>query len=113
MRRGEVWVANLNPNKGGEVGKVRPVLVLQADAVTQTGLRTVLVVPLSRQYWRGLQPMRVRISARDRLGTDSWVMIEQVRAIDRVRFGDGPLTTVSNDEMTAVEKSLRAMLGIL
>jgi len=31
IRRGEIWVANLNPNKGGEIGKVRPVVVLQED----------------------------------------------------------------------------------
>ena len=30
MRRGEVWVARLNPNQGAEVGKVRPVVVIQA-----------------------------------------------------------------------------------
>ena len=28
MRRGEVWVARLNPNQGAEVGKVRPVVVI-------------------------------------------------------------------------------------
>jgi mRNA interferase MazF len=27
IRRGEVWVARLNPNQGAEVGKVRPVVV--------------------------------------------------------------------------------------
>lgn len=31
MRRGEIWTANLNPNKGGEIGKVRPVMILQDD----------------------------------------------------------------------------------
>ena len=29
MKRGEIWVANLNPNRGAEVGKIRPVLILQ------------------------------------------------------------------------------------
>ena len=28
MRRGEVWVARLNPNQATEVGKVRPVVVI-------------------------------------------------------------------------------------
>ena len=31
MKRGEVWVANLNPTRGREVGKIRPVLVIQGD----------------------------------------------------------------------------------
>jgi mRNA interferase MazF len=31
MRRGEVWVARLDPNQGREIGKTLPVLVIQAD----------------------------------------------------------------------------------
>ncbi|WP_199195227.1 type II toxin-antitoxin system PemK/MazF family toxin [Thiomonas sp. X19] len=46
IRRGEVWTANLNPNKGGEIGKVRPVLVLQDTALTQAGLATIIAAPL-------------------------------------------------------------------
>jgi mRNA interferase MazF len=37
MRRSEVWVAHLNPNQGAEVGTVRPVVVSQADALTEAG----------------------------------------------------------------------------
>ena len=43
MRRGEVWVARLNPNQGAEVGKVRPVVAaalasLQLLDPARTGL---------------------------------------------------------------------------
>jgi hypothetical protein len=44
MRRGEVWVARLNPHQGAELGKVQPVVVIQADALTEAGLATLLVV---------------------------------------------------------------------
>ena len=37
-------MARLNPNQGAEVGKVRPVVVIQADALTEAGLATLLVV---------------------------------------------------------------------
>jgi mRNA interferase MazF len=40
MRRGEIWVANLNPTRGAEIGKVRPVLVLQSDWLTAAGSDT-------------------------------------------------------------------------
>ena len=42
IRRGEVWVARLNPNQGAEVGKVRPVVVMQADLLTR---------PISPRCW--------------------------------------------------------------
>lgn len=56
IRRGEVWVARLNPNQGAEVGKVRPVVVIQADALTDAGVATVVVVPLTTQQRRGPKP---------------------------------------------------------
>ena len=31
IRRDQVWTANLNPNRGQEMGRIRPVLILQAD----------------------------------------------------------------------------------
>lgn len=67
VRRGEVWVARLNPNHGQEIGKTRPVLVLQANALIRGGLPTILAAPLSTQFRKGLEPLRVPISARDRL----------------------------------------------
>lgn len=113
MRRGEVWTANLNPNKGAEIGKVRPVLVIQDDRLNETGLQTILVLPLTTQFRPAFAPMRVKLQARDRLVKDSYVMVEQVRGADRGRFGEGPLATLTAEEMAAVEKGLRAVMGML
>ena len=58
MRRGEVWVARLNPHQGAELGKVRPVVVIQADALTEAGLATLLVVlDLARGGIAGLRQL--------------------------------------------------------
>ncbi|KAF0103698.1 MAG: mRNA interferase [bacterium] len=113
MRRGEVWTANLNPNKGAEIGKIRPVLVIQDDRLNQTGLQTILVLPLTTQFRPAFAPMRVKLPARDRLVKDSYVMVEQTRVADRSRFGEGPLATLTAEEMAAVEKSLRTVMGML
>ncbi len=112
MKRGDVWVARLNPNKGTEVGKTRPVIVMQADAILASGLHTVIAVPLTTQFRPKVEPMRIRVVARDRLLKDCFAMIEQTRALDRSRFGDGPLTALTAEEMAAVEKSLKAVMGI-
>jgi mRNA interferase MazF len=112
MRRGEVWTANLNPNKGGEIGKTRPVLILQDDAMIDSGLPTILVAPLTSQFRPILAPLRVLVTPRGQLKALSYVMIEHIRALDRSRFGEGPLATVTAEEMAAVEKSLRGVLGL-
>jgi mRNA interferase MazF len=111
-RRGDIWVARLNPNRDGEIGKVRPVVVIQSDALSAAGLATVLVVPLTTQHRPGSEALRVHISARGRLLRDCWAMAEQVRALDRSRFGDGPLATLTADELAALERALQAALGM-
>lgn len=111
-RRGDIWVARLSPNQGGEIGKVRPVVVIQSDALTAAGLATVLVVPLTTQHRPGSEALRVRIAARGRLLRDCWAMAEQVRALDRSRFGDGPLATLTAEELAALERAVTAGLGI-
>ena len=113
MRRGEIWVGNLNPNRGGEAGKIRPVLVLQADFLTEQGEPTVIVLPLTTQVRKSKEPLHVTIAARDRLEQECQVMPEQPRTLDRSRLVDGPLTRLTPEELGAVEKSFRAVTGLL
>lgn len=49
MRRGEVWVANLNPTRGREIGKVRPVVVMQADALGAAVTPLLICLPMTTQ----------------------------------------------------------------
>lgn len=113
MKRGEVWVGNLNPSRGREIGKVRPVLVIQADELTETNTPMVVVLPLSTKVYPGFKRWRIALPARDRLLKPCQVITDQPRALDRDRIGAGPLTTLSAEEMAAVEKSLRAVMGML
>ena len=112
IRRGQIWTANLNPNRGHEVGKIRPVLVVQGDWLSAAQSRTVVVLPLTSEVRREAEPLRVTIGARDNLRLDSQVVVEQPRTLDRRRLGDGPLTELSIDEMARVEECLLAVLGI-
>ncbi|MFZ0488314.1 MAG: type II toxin-antitoxin system PemK/MazF family toxin [Arenicellales bacterium] len=113
MRRGEVWVASFRPWRGREVGKVRPCLLVQADWLTRAGGVTILVLPLTTQsHGEGSERLRIPLPARDRLKRPCFVMVDKMRAIDRGLFGEGPLTVLSREEMTGVERSLRAVLGI-
>ena len=112
MKRGEIWIGNLNPNRGAETGKTRPVLVIQADFLTQQGSDTVVVLPLTTQVRPGKEPLHVTIAARGRLRQACQVMPEQPRTLDRGRLADGPLAELSVEEMAKVERSLLAVLGM-
>jgi mRNA interferase MazF len=113
MRRAEVWVANLNPSRGHEVGKIRPVLVIQSDELDASVSPMVICLPLTSQVYPGFSRWRISLPARDRLLRPCQVITDQPRAVDRSRFGDGPLTTLTAQEMAAVEQGLRAALGLL
>lgn len=112
MKRGEVWIANLNPPRGREVGKARPVLVVQADELTLAETPLVIVLPLTTKVRPAFQLWRVTLPARDRLRQNCQVIIDQPRALDRARFGEGPLTMLTRDEMAQVEHGLRLALGM-
>lgn len=111
-RRGEVWVANLNPSRGGEIGKMRPVLVMQADKLTDIGTPMVVVLPMTTRVYSGFKRWRITVPARERLLKDCQVVVDQPRALDRTRLGEGPLTRLTNDEMARVEASIKAVLDL-
>lgn len=110
--RGEVWVANLNPNRGTEIGKIRPVVILQSDELSELVTDPIVVLPTTSQVRPGLRRLRISLPARDRLLRDCQVMVDQPRTLDRRRLGEGPLTRLTDDEMAAVERSLLAVIGI-
>jgi mRNA interferase MazF len=111
MRRGEIWLGNLNPNRGAEVGNVRPVLILQADFLIAQGEPTVVVLPLTTQVRPAKEPLHVTIPKRDGLAQTCQVMPEQPRTVDRKRLIEGPLTRLTPDEMAKVERSFKAVTG--
>ena len=113
IRRGQIWIANLNPNRGRELGKIRPVLIVQGDWLSTAQTRTVVILPLTSDVRRDAEPLRVTITARGGLRTESQIVVDQPRTLDRRRLGEGPLTELSESEMARVEESLIAVLGVL
>ena len=113
IRRGQIWVANLNPNRGREIGKIRPVLIVQGDWLSAAQSRTVVVLPLTSDVRPRAEPLRITIAARDGLTADSQVVVDQPRTLDRGRIGAGPLTELSTTEMDRVQESLQAVLGLV
>jgi mRNA interferase MazF len=113
VRRGEVWLANLNPPRGREIGKIRPVVVVQAPELDADTTPMVIVLPMTTRVIDGLTRCRVRVKARDRLKQDSQIVTDQPRALDRHRVIEGPLAVLSNSELAAVENALRIVMGLL
>ncbi len=84
IRQYDIWLANLNPSKGSEVGKVRPVVIVQSDLLNNLHGST-LVCPVTSNVNRDLKMLRVHIGKRY-LDAESDVLVDQVRAIDNRRL---------------------------
>lgn len=108
--RGEIWLANLNPAKrANEVAKVRPVLVVQNNDLNESAYATTIILPLTTSLIEDAEPLRMRITKRERLKEDSDLLIAQIRAIDNERLSE-KLATLSDKEMQAVKGFLDEVL---
>ena len=109
---GEVWLANLNPGRGTEPGKMRPVLIVQGQGLLDAGHPSTLIVPLTTRLVDDAEPLRLRVAARERIDHDSDLLIDQLRTIDNRRLSAGPLARLSREDMLAVYRAIAEVLEI-
>jgi len=101
-RRGEVWLVGLDPTRGGEIQKTRPVVVISSNAIRHLDLR--LIVPIiSRQpgHVRRAWMIPVDDTPDNGLTKPSSVDAFQVRAVSLARFirNLGALTPTQLDDI--------------
>jgi mRNA interferase MazF len=111
-RRGEIWLADLNPRRGTEPGKTRPVLIVQAQPLLEADHPSTVIVPLTTNLIDDAAPLRVRVSPMGRLRSGSDLLIDQLRAIDNRRLIDGPLARLSTTLMAQVDRAIRDVLDL-
>lgn len=110
--RGEVWLADLEPRRGTEPGKTRPVLIVQCQALLDAGHPSTLIVPLTTTLIDDAEPLRVRVPGGERLRRDSDLLIDQLRAIDNRRLVQGPLARLAEPLMSKVGRALLELLDL-
>jgi len=108
--RGGIYLAKLYSSKGHEVGKTRPVLVLQSNMLNHIGHSTIIVVPLTTQCIDDAYPLRYRLTKRENLVEDSELLCDQIRAIDIHRLQAEKLASISQKELIEVEQQIEFIL---
>ncbi|MGA2268815.1 MAG: type II toxin-antitoxin system PemK/MazF family toxin [Bryobacteraceae bacterium] len=109
--RGEIWLADLNPPRGTEPGKTRPVLIFQAQALLDAQHPSTYVIPLTTKLVNDAEPLRIRIPAAGGLSRDSDLLMDQLRAIDNRRLVRGPLLRLASPVLKRVGRALAELLG--
>ncbi|QQV75761.1 Endoribonuclease MazF [Rickettsia tillamookensis] len=109
---GEIWLADLNPRVGSELGKTRPVLIIQDQVLLDAKHPSTLIIPLTTNLIDDAFPLRIRIKAHNKLERDSDLLIDQIRSIDNKRLILGPLTTCSPIIMQTIYKAILEVIGV-
>lgn len=87
IKQFEVWLANLNPQRGTEPGKTKPVIIIQANALNSTGHQSTIICPISTNILPNFQILRIRIeNGTAGINQDSDIILDQIRAIDNKRL---------------------------
>jgi mRNA interferase MazF len=112
IKHGTIWLANLNPQKGTEPGKTRPVLILQDQALLDAGHPSTIIIPLTTNLIDDAEPLRIRVKAREKLARDSDLLIDQIRAIDNRRIASGPIANLDSEILKRVYQAVLEIIGI-
>jgi mRNA interferase MazF len=80
VKRGEIWLVNLDPTVGSEIKKKRPCVVISPPEMHDY-LRTAIVAPMTT----GSRPAPFRIAVRHG-GKVGLILLDQIRTIDKTRL---------------------------
>src|SRR3972149_227095 len=106
--RGEIRWADLNPARGREKARLRPVLILSQDVFNERS-GTVVAVALTSQPQRAGFPLTLELHTKG-LPKKSWVKISQIRTLAVERIGK-VIGRASPEEVTQVVEGLNEIVG--
>ena len=86
VRRGDMFYADLSPVIGSEQGGIRPVLIIQNDMGNKYS-PTVIAAAITSQTGKNKLPTHIEINSENcGLKSNSVVLTEQIRTIDKSRL---------------------------
>jgi mRNA interferase MazF len=104
VKRGDIWLVNLDPTVGSEIQKSRPCVVVSPAELNDT-LRTVIVAPMTSKGFAA--PFRVPVT---HAGTKGQIVLDQLRTVDKLRLAK-KLGAVSAKTLTSVLVTLQEVFA--
>ena len=111
IKQFDIWVADLEPQRGTETGKVRPVLIVQTNLLNNEHPST-LICPITTNVEKESEILRVHIkkgSANLKIEPD--IMIDQLRAIDNRRLLN-KIGELTKDLQSVVKDNIKIILDL-
>ena len=105
-----IYLADLGNKFGNELGKVRPVIVIQTDLLNRREHVTTIVCPITSRINLNLDILRVHLnSPKTGLTAPSDILLDQIRAIDNLRFKKH-LGSISPLESEKIKENLNILI---
>lgn len=111
IRRGDIYYADLRPVVGSEQGGIRPVVILQNN-VGNRHSPTVIAAAITSRKGKHKLPTHVNLDAPvPGLCRDSIILLEQIRTIDKSRFGD-KVGSLGEAQISKLDHALEVSVGL-
>jgi mRNA interferase MazF len=112
MLRGEIWWANLPEPVGATPGYRRPMLLIQADAFTNSRIATVVAVVITSNLRLASAPGNVLLRAAESgLQKDSVINVSQIVTLDKLTL-DERVGQITARTLEQVETGVRLVLDL-
>ena len=111
IKRGEIYLAALDPVVGKEISKTRPVVIISNDKNNQFS-GTVTILPITSQNLEKIYPFEVfLVKGSGNLPKDSKVKVDQIRTIDKMRVFS-QIGRLRPNEIAEIEKAIKVHLEL-
>lgn len=110
-KRGQLYVANLDPGFGREVHKIRPVLIISNNSLNKIADH-VIIIPASSIVPYILSDEMVSLGKPESFDQESVLLPLYIRSIDKERLIK-KLGRISKGKLSEVENCLKLVLGII
>ena len=111
IKRGDIWLVNLDPTVGHEIKKSRPAVVIQNDLGNKYSPITI-IAPITSQNLEKVYPIEVLLNGNGGLKKASKILLNQIRAIDKRRLIK-KLGIVNMDNLAKVDIAIKISLGLI
>jgi mRNA interferase MazF len=112
LTRGGVYLARLDPSKAAEIGKIHPVVLLNAQGILDILPPVLFICPLSSQSQPAFSHLHVKLAARDNLKVISYALVEHCRSITSQRIIHPRLAQLTENEMDTILHRLQRLVGL-
>ena len=111
IKKGDVFLADLEPVRGSEQGGIRPVLIIQNNISNKYSLVTIIATITSSQFEKKF-PINIKLLKQDsNLDKDSTILLNQIRTIDKSRLIK-KMSTLSYEIMNKINLAIQISFGL-